>query len=140
MLKRYEEAQLASSLEQGKSVEQFRILDSALPPREPAAPNRPRFLMIGLVFSFGLAVGAMLLAEQIDTAFHSVDELRAFVAVPTLFSIPVITTSAATTRFARQAALTAVSAVIAVALIIVGCHHIASGNERVARVIARGRV
>src|SRR5207249_2786986 len=38
LLKRYEEAQLASSMEQGRQVEQFRILDPAIPPREPAAP------------------------------------------------------------------------------------------------------
>ena len=37
--KRYEEAQLAESLEQGKKIEQFRILDAAMPPR--FRPPRP---------------------------------------------------------------------------------------------------
>src|SRR5204863_6425387 len=46
LLKRYEEAQLAASLEQGQKVEQFRILDAAFPPREPAAPSRVRLFAI----------------------------------------------------------------------------------------------
>src|SRR4029077_13758219 len=84
LLKRYEEPQLAESLEQGQKVEQFRILDPALPPREPVAPNRIRMIALGFVLALGLALGAVVAAEKLDTAFHAIDELRAFVSVPTL--------------------------------------------------------
>ena len=38
LLKRYEEAQLAESLERGRQTEQFRILDPATPPGIPPRP------------------------------------------------------------------------------------------------------
>jgi polysaccharide chain length determinant protein (PEP-CTERM system associated) len=139
LLKRYEEAQLAASLEQGQKVEQFRILDAAVPPRDPSAPDRLRFFVLGLILSIGLAVGATLVAEKIDTAFHSIDELQAFTTVPMLFSIPLILTSADTQRHWRRAALTAVSVAIGLALIVAGSRHFAVGNERIARVVAHGR-
>jgi succinoglycan biosynthesis transport protein ExoP len=140
MFKRYEEAQLASSLEQGKSVEQFRILDAAIPPRDPAAPNRLRFLLIGLMLSIALAACAALVAEKMDTAFHSLDDLRAFVNVATLFSIPRVVTSAHTRQQWRRLVFTAVSVVVGLALIVAGSRYVASGNERLARVIPRGQV
>ena len=44
LLKRYQDAQVAESLEKGQDVEQFRVLDPAIPPDRPAAPNRPGLL------------------------------------------------------------------------------------------------
>jgi polysaccharide chain length determinant protein (PEP-CTERM system associated) len=139
LLKRYEEAQLAASLEQGQQVEQFRILDPAIAPSEPAAPNRLQLFVIGFVLSIGLALGAVLLAEKLDTTFHNVDELRAFVGMPT-FSIPVIPTRAAMGRKWRQLALTAVSIAVGVALILAGSRYLASENERIVRLTSSGRV
>jgi polysaccharide chain length determinant protein (PEP-CTERM system associated) len=140
LLKRYEEAQLASSLEQGRKVEQFRILDAALPPQDPAAPNRPRLLVVAFMLSIALAAGAVLLAEKLDTAFHSLDDLRGFVNVPTLFSIPLIPSAAATRRRWRRRALIVASIVIGITLIITGSRALATGNERIARLTAGGRL
>jgi uncharacterized protein involved in exopolysaccharide biosynthesis len=42
LLKRYEDAQIAESMEHGQKSEQFRILDAAVPPKEVLAPNRMR--------------------------------------------------------------------------------------------------
>jgi len=139
LLKRYEEAQLASSLEQGQKVEQFRILDAAIPPREPTAPSRSRLFAIGFFLAIGLAVGAVLAAEKLDTAFHNVDDLRAFVTVPTLFSIPRILTTVETRRKWRRAALTAVSVAIGLALVISGSRYLASDNESLVRLTAGTR-
>jgi polysaccharide chain length determinant protein (PEP-CTERM system associated) len=139
LLKRYEEAQLASSLEQGQNVEQFRILDAAIPPREPAAPNRVRVFAIGLSFSVALAVGSVLLLEKIDTAFHSIDDLRACVAVPTLFSIPLILTAGESRRRWRRVALTVVSIVLGLALIVSGARRLARDNETLVRLTAGAR-
>src|SRR5205807_3322162 len=93
LLKRSEEAQISESMEQRQKGEQFRVLDPALPTLTPAAPNRVRLLVMALVGSLGLAVGAVMLAEKLDNSFHTVDDLRAFSgAVPVLVSIPRITT------------------------------------------------
>jgi hypothetical protein len=139
LLKRYEEAQLAESLEQGPSVEQFRVLDAALPPRDPIAPNRMRLLALGIVLAFGLAVGAMLAAEKLDTAFHRAEDLRAFVGVPMLGRLPLIPSRAQTRRNRRRAALLAVSAIAAVVLIIAGSRYVARGNEQIVRLMERSR-
>jgi protein tyrosine kinase modulator len=139
LLKRYEEAQLASSLEQGRKVEQFRILDAAIPPREPAAPSRARFFAIGFCLALALAVGSVLLIEKFDTAFHSIDDLRASITVPTLFSIPRILTTADARRRWRRVALTAVSIVIGLAALISGSRYLASDNEQLVRLTAGPR-
>jgi len=90
ILKRYEEAQLADSLEQSKKPESFRVLDAAVVPTAPAAPNRKRLLLMACFFALASAVGVMLLSEHLDTSFHSVGELRLFTTVPVLASIPYV--------------------------------------------------
>jgi protein tyrosine kinase modulator len=139
LLKRYEEAQLAATLEQGQKGEQFRILDQAIAPLEPAAPNRLQLFVVGFIFSIGLAVGAVLLAEKLDTAFHSIDDLRAFVGLPA-FSIPVIPTRADIRRKWRRLALTAVSIAVGIALIVAGSRYLASDSERIVRFTSSGPV
>ena len=139
LLKKYEEARLAANLEQGRNVEQFRILDSAIPPREPAAPNRPRLFAIGLCLALALAVGAALLMEKLDKAFHSVDALRSFVTVPTLFSIPFIPTITDARRNRRRMALAAISVVVGLALLITGSRYVAHNNDQLVRFTADGR-
>jgi polysaccharide chain length determinant protein (PEP-CTERM system associated) len=139
LLKRYEEAQLAASLEQGQKVEQFRILDAAIPPREPAAPSRVRLFAMGFFLALALAAGTVFLLEKIDTAFHSVDDLRAFVTVPALFSIPLILTPEDTRRRWRQVALIVVSIGIGLALVVSGSHHVARDNEQLVRLTAGAR-
>ncbi len=137
LLKRYEEAQLAETLEQGANVEQFRILDVALPPREVAAPNRIGLVILGLVLAAGLAVGAMIVRERLDTALHSVDDLRRFAAVPVLVSIPPIATRGDTRRRRWRRALTTVSVAVCLALLVAGVRYVAQGNEAIVRLMTR---
>jgi polysaccharide chain length determinant protein (PEP-CTERM system associated) len=137
LLKRYEEAQLAETLEQGASVEQFRILDVALPPRDVAAPNRIGLVILGLVLAAGLAVGAMIGRERLDHALHSVDDLRRFAVVPVFVSIPAIVTRADTSRRRWQRALTTVSVMVCLALVVAGVRYVAQGNETIVRLMTR---
>ena len=140
LMKRYEEAQLASSLERQEQTEQLRILDPALPPRYPAAPARLRLLAAGLIFSLVLAVSALFAAEQLDTSFHTVEDLQDTVRGPKVFSIPLIHTSHATRRYWQRAVLTAAAVVVVVGALIAGVRHVATGNERVVRLVARGHL
>jgi succinoglycan biosynthesis transport protein ExoP len=137
LLKRYEEAQLAENLEQGRQVEQFRILDPALPPREPVAPNRIRLLGLGLMLALGLAACLVIVAEKLDTSFHAIDELRAFAAVPTLAAVPLI--ASRRTKNRRRFVLVAVSAAIGLAMIVAGARHVARDNEQLVRMMERSR-
>ena len=135
--KRYEEAQIAESMEQRQKGEQFRVLDPAVPNQEPAAPKRLRLIIMALALSIGLAAGAVVLAEQLDTSFHTVDDLRAFSAVPVLVSIPRILTETDARR-RRWRTRMAVSAAM-VGLVLIGgvAYFVASGNEGLVSMLGR---
>jgi polysaccharide chain length determinant protein (PEP-CTERM system associated) len=92
LLKRYEQARLAQA-PQGAVTGQYRVLEPAIPPTDASGPARMRLLLMSLVLCLGLAGAAVLLAEQLDASFHSVDDLRAFTRVPVLVSIPRIVTT-----------------------------------------------
>ena len=137
LLKRHEEAQLAESMEQRQKGEQFRILDPAVPNPQPAAPNRFRLLVMTLAASLGLAVAAVLVAEQIDTSFHEVDELRAFSNVPVLVSIPRIVTRTDVHRKRWRMRLAASAALVSLVVIASLVYFAAKGNERLVLLLAR---
>jgi predicted RNase H-like nuclease (RuvC/YqgF family) len=137
LMKRSEEAQLAESMEQRQKGEQFRVLDPAVPSPGPAAPNRFKLLIMALVGSLGLAVGAVMLVEQVDTSFHTVADLRAFSPVPVLVSIPRIVTHTDLhrrrwhMRFAASAALMGLVVIVSIA------YFAANGNESLVSLLAQ---
>jgi polysaccharide chain length determinant protein (PEP-CTERM system associated) len=137
LMKRYEEAQIAESMEQRQQGEQFRLLDPALPQPRPAAPNRVKLLVMTLLLSLGLAVGAIVFAEQIDTSFHKVDELRAFSNVPVLVSIPRIVTSTDIARQRWRMRLATTGAFIAVVFVVGLSYFVANGNEQLIFLLTR---
>ena len=118
IFKRYEEAQLADSLEDTKTGESVRILDAAVVPAFPAAPNRMRLLIMALFFAFAASIGMMLVTEHLDTSFHSVGELRQFTTLPVLATIPYVA-SRVTVASVLRAAVTAV-AVIGLCVVLAG--------------------
>src|SRR5207247_5509065 len=67
LLKRYEDAQLAESMEQSRQGEQFRILDPAIPATLPVAPNRIGLILAGLVLALGAAGAPALMAAHLNT-------------------------------------------------------------------------
>ena len=137
LLKRYEEAQLAESMEQRQKGEQFKVLDPAIARLQPAAPNRLKLLFMAVVGSIGLAFGAVLLAEQIDTSFHDLDDLRSFSNVPVLASIPWIVTRSEVRRRRWRMRL-AVSATVTGLAVIVGlAYFVAHGNEHLIMLMTR---
>jgi succinoglycan biosynthesis transport protein ExoP len=110
---RFEEAQLADSLEQTKKGETFRVLDSAIVPTAPAAPNRFRLIIMASFLAVVTGIGAILLAEHLDTSFHTVGDLRQFTSVPVLATIPHLRGGANFVTRALRVALT-VGAVVCV--------------------------
>jgi polysaccharide chain length determinant protein (PEP-CTERM system associated) len=139
ILKRYEEAKVAESLEQGQDVEGFRVLDAAVPPTAPAAPNRPWLLMLALAGSAALAFAAIVGAEKLDATFHSADELRAFASVPTVAVIRRISTASISRRERIRFALAAIGMIVALGAAIGAGRYIGTGNEPLVRMTERGR-
>jgi hypothetical protein len=61
--KRYEQAQLDEGAQTGDAGPRFRILDAAVPPSGPAAPNRMLLLFFALLGAVGAAVAAASVAR-----------------------------------------------------------------------------
>jgi hypothetical protein len=139
LAKRYDEALLAESMEQRQKGEQFRVLDSALPSSVPTAPKRGRLLLICAALSLALGAGAMVLAEMLDTSFHSTDDLRAYTTVPLLVSIPRILTERDSRRERWRFRFAAVGVLICVVVIAGSCYFFAYGNEQLAQLLSRGK-
>ena len=138
LLKRYQEAQLAEDMEQSRKGEQFKVVEPAVASGPPAAPNRGRFLVTGLALSLGLAAAAVILSEQMDTSFHSVDELRAFTRVPVLVSIPRIVTAHEARRRRRRARLATALALLTLTFLVAGTHLAGRGNATLAALVSPG--
>jgi polysaccharide chain length determinant protein (PEP-CTERM system associated) len=137
LMKRYEEAQLAENMEQTQKGEQFRVIDPAVPKAQPAAPNRARLLMMTVGAAIGLAVAAVLLAEQLDTSFHTLDDLRAFSKAPVLVSIPRIVTPKDSRRRSWRMRLAATAVCIGLVMIAGIGYLAAHGNEGLTVLLAR---
>ena len=138
MLKRYEDAQLAESMEHSRQGEEFRLLDPAIPAKQPLAPNRIRLILVGVLLSLGAAVVAAVLAERLDTAFHTFDDLRSFTKLPVLASIPHVASAAETARLARRRWLATASITLGLGLVVLASYHVAHGNEQLVRMLSRG--
>ncbi|MGH7486210.1 MAG: GNVR domain-containing protein, partial [bacterium] len=135
--KRHEEAELAESMEQRQKGEQFRILDPAVSSQVPAAPNRVKLLVVSLVLSLGLAGGALVLAEMLDTSFHSADELRVFSRIPVLVSVPRIVTELDRQGERRQFRLVATGALLGLILIAGASYFVSHGNQQLILMLDR---
>ena len=135
LLKRQAEARLAENMEQSQQGEQFRLLEQAKPPSQPAAPNRVQLGLLGLLLALGLATCAVLLVERLDTSFHAVEELRAFSPVPVLLSLPRIVTAVEVRRQRWRLAFTTVSALLLLALLAGLTHIMAKDNTQLVRLL-----
>lgn len=88
------EATLAKNLETERKGERFTLIEPPMLPEEPVSPHRLAIVILGLVLSFGAALGAVLLLEAMDTSIRSRRDIEALVAVPPLAVLPWIDTPA----------------------------------------------
>jgi polysaccharide biosynthesis transport protein len=135
-LKRYHDAQAAVDVERRRAREEFQVLESAVAPREPAAPNRPKLVLLGVVLACAATGAIVMLAEQLDTSFHGVDDLRSFSKLPVLVTIPEITTRADRTRRRWRWRLAAGAGVVGLFLII-GMAYVGAQNDLLITLLTR---
>lgn len=134
---RYEEALLGESMETQHRGEMFRIVEPALPPDAPSAPRTARLALLGLMAALGVAAVAVMVAEQVDTSFHSVGDLRAHLNVPVAIAIPQIVTAADERQRRRRTHLMIAFSVAALVIIVALSWLIASGNYDLVSLLAR---
>lgn len=92
LLTSYEQAQVAHATS-AQTGQQYRVLESAMVPSAAAGPGRLRLLVMSLVLALGVAALAALIAEQRDTSFHSLEDVREFTSLEILATIPLISTT-----------------------------------------------
>jgi uncharacterized protein involved in exopolysaccharide biosynthesis len=138
LTKRYEEARLGESMEQRQKGEQFRILEPAVVSSTPAAPRRFRLLFASLGLCLVLGGAAMVMAEVLDTSFHSTADLRAYTTVPVLVTIPRIVTEGDARRSRWRFRLAAAGVVIGLVVLAGSAFIFAHGNEQLAQLVSRG--
>ena len=139
LVQRYETAQIGEDMEQRQQGERFRILDTASPSGTPFAPNRPRLLLVALVLCVGLAGAALVLAEVLDTSFHSAADLRTTTAVPVLVRIPSIVTESDTRRRRWRFRFAVTGTALALVLVGAGAYVLGAGNDQLVQMLSRER-
>lgn len=93
-------AAVAADVERRQKGEQFRVLESAVPPTSPSSPNRVLVVAMGLIMGAGLGGMTGLLLESTDTTFHGARQLQGALRIPVLAAIPSIVLEA--DRFAAR--------------------------------------
>jgi peptidoglycan/LPS O-acetylase OafA/YrhL len=91
---------------------------------------------MGVILALTASVIAVLVVEQFDTSFHSVDDVRAFTRVPVLAAISRM--PAAPARRWLRAALTTTALLAVLTAVAMLSTHMARGNEQLVRMLVRG--
>jgi uncharacterized protein involved in exopolysaccharide biosynthesis len=92
LLRKLQEAKLASSLEQQQVSQLLRIVDQARRPDRPRSPDRVRMNMVGALA--GLGVGLLLagLLEYRDTSLRTDEDVLVALSLPVLALVPTMRT------------------------------------------------
>lgn len=90
LLKKKNESEMATSMEEMQQGERFMILDPPSLPLNPDFPNRLKFCEIGLGIGLALGLTFVLVLEVLDDRIHSGQEIRMLLPMPIIAEIPTI--------------------------------------------------
>ena len=90
LLKKRDQAQMATALQQQQQGEQFRVLDPANLPDTPSFPDRLKFGLGGFAGGLGCAMGLIVLLEMRDTSVRSDKDVEALLHLPVLAVVPTL--------------------------------------------------
>ena len=104
MLAKQQEAKRSQRLEKTTKGVAFKIAEPAQLPTVPSSPQRKRIILMGFVAGLGLGLMAVLLVEQMDTSFGTIEEFQGFTNLPVLAAVPSIPNRTTGRRLSRNAA------------------------------------
>ncbi|MDO9576508.1 MAG: polysaccharide biosynthesis tyrosine autokinase [Candidatus Cloacimonadales bacterium] len=86
LIEKYEEAKIVEKSKMGI----IRLVEEALIPEKPIKPNKKMNILIGIVLGLGLGIGTALLLHSLDSKIRNFDDVRKYVGLPILGTIPYI--------------------------------------------------
>jgi succinoglycan biosynthesis transport protein ExoP len=101
ILSKQTEAQVSQNLETERKGEKFTLIEPPQPPEKPISPNRMLIVIVGMLLSLAMGVGAVVAQESFDASVRGPADIRQLLQVPALASIPVIITQADRKRLRR---------------------------------------
>lgn len=103
--KKYEEvrykqnsAKISESLEQENKAERFALIEPPSLPDKPIKPDRAKIMVMGVLLSFAIAGGLVMVLESMNKRIRGADALTAVMQTPPLAIIPYIHTQHEITR------------------------------------------
>lgn len=114
------EANTQANMERRQKGEQFRVLESAVPPPEPTSPKRIVIVLVGFLLAIAIGGGAGLLLEGTDRSFHGGRDLQHKLRIPVLAEIPAILLDADRVARRRRNFRVAIATAGLVLLVLVG--------------------
>lgn len=90
MLAKQQEAKMGQRLQKVTKGAGFKIAEPAQLPPSPSIPRRFRFIFLAFAGSMALGLVSILVVEQMDTTFDTVEEFQSFTNLPVLSAIPAI--------------------------------------------------
>lgn len=88
MLAKKLDAKMAEEMERRQQAEQFKLLDSAVPPEKPFKPEPLRILLVTLAAGLGIGAGLAYLKEILDPYFYNPTDVASFLDAKVLVSLP----------------------------------------------------
>lgn len=94
LVKKKNESEMATSMEEMQQGERFTMLDPPSFPLKPDFPNRLKFSGIGLALGLALGIAGVLMLEFLDDRIHSEKEIKALLSMPVIAEIPIVASPA----------------------------------------------
>jgi len=115
------QADLAKNLESERKGERFELIEPPILPDEPARPNRPIILIVGVILAGLVGVGAAAISEMLDQSVRGSRALAELIGVAPLASIPylVLDEEQQSQRHIKYGLLAAIAGVVLLLLLIV---------------------
>ena len=115
LVARREATQIANAADTKTEKIQFRIVDPPQVPILPAAPNRPMYVSLVLIFGIGAGFAVPLALTQLDRSFATIGQLRSL-GLPVLGSVSRLSLGQARRHAAIQLAGVCASAFLLIAV------------------------
>jgi polysaccharide chain length determinant protein (PEP-CTERM system associated) len=90
LLRKEDDAAMATDLQREREGEQFTVLDPANLPGEPSYPSVPKFTLGGLAGGLALGMGLAFLFEMQDTSMRTERDVEFALRLPVLAMIPAV--------------------------------------------------